>query len=79
MILPATDLAGAAVCAQRVVDSVARAPLVTGGHVVRATCSAGVAELAAGDTPDTLVTRADEALYAAKAAGRNRVRRAVSA
>ncbi len=37
------------------------------------TISAGVAEMASGDTPDSLVARADKALYEAKEAGRNRV------
>jgi GGDEF domain-containing protein len=35
----------------------------------------GVAGYARGDDPTTLVSRADAALYAAKAAGRNRVER----
>lgn len=37
------------------------------------TFSAGVTEYAAGDTPETLVKRADEALYDAKRRGKNRV------
>jgi diguanylate cyclase (GGDEF)-like protein len=40
------------------------------------TFSAGVAELRAGDTVQSLVERADTALYAAKRAGRNRIERA---
>jgi diguanylate cyclase (GGDEF)-like protein len=37
------------------------------------TCSFGVAANIPGDTPETLVARADTALYAAKQTGRNRV------
>ncbi|MFN8123120.1 MAG: diguanylate cyclase [Thermoleophilia bacterium] len=40
---------------------------------VRVTASAGVATARPGDTPATLVKAADEALYRAKAAGRNRL------
>lgn len=39
----------------------------------RVTLSLGVAECRPGDTIDSLVSRADRALYAAKAGGRNRV------
>jgi len=37
------------------------------------TISVGLSEIHAGDTPTSLLARADKALYAAKAAGRNRV------
>jgi PleD family two-component response regulator len=41
--------------------------------VPRVTLSAGVAELAQGETPASAIARADERLYEAKRAGRNRV------
>jgi diguanylate cyclase (GGDEF)-like protein len=43
---------------------------------MRVTISAGVAALKPDETPDTFLARADSALYAAKAGGRNRVARA---
>jgi diguanylate cyclase len=43
---------------------------------MKVTLSAGVATLKPGETTDTLLARADSALYAAKAQGRNRIARA---
>jgi diguanylate cyclase (GGDEF)-like protein len=43
---------------------------------MKATMSAGVATLNSNETSDTLLARADSALYAAKAQGRNRITRA---
>jgi len=40
---------------------------------MKVTISAGVATLQPNETPDTFLTRADRALYAAKARGRNRI------
>jgi two-component system chemotaxis family response regulator WspR len=73
MIFPETDLAGARVAAQRIVESVAAAPLVALAHSVPVTCSAGIASLTSDDDSDSLVGRTDRGLYAAKTAGRNRV------
>jgi two-component system, cell cycle response regulator len=61
----------------RVADSLRRAlerlPLGAASHPFSATCSFGVSAALAGDTPDTLLKRADIALYQAKLGGRNRV------
>ncbi len=43
------------------------------------TCSFGVAECLPGESVDGLLTRVDEALYAAKRNGRNRVEAAAAA
>lgn len=43
------------------------------GEVPRVTCSFGATEYRMGEAPDEFVKRADEALYRAKANGRNRV------
>lgn len=41
-------------------------------HSIRVTVSIGIASFGAGDSPASLLARADEALYQAKRAGRNR-------
>ncbi len=71
---------GTAAAANRVAERVraacaARAASIAadGLYVPAVTVSLGVAGLRTGDTPETLLKRADEALYAAKKGGRNRV------
>ncbi len=59
--------------AERLCDAVARAPILDDMPV---TLSIGVADYAASETLDSLLQRADSALYAAKHAGRNRARAA---
>lgn len=49
------------------------AALPIGSHALHLCYSAGVAELADGDTRESLMKRADRAMFAAKRAGRNRV------
>jgi two-component system, cell cycle response regulator len=51
--------------------SVSELAIRADNHVISVTCSAGVAEWQTGDTIDTLLRRADSALYEAKHAGRN--------
>jgi diguanylate cyclase (GGDEF)-like protein len=54
-------------------DRVAATPVVACGHAVQVTISAGIAVRRAHESFDQLYSAADRALYAAKAAGRNRV------
>ncbi|HEX7089803.1 MAG TPA: diguanylate cyclase [Longimicrobiales bacterium] len=77
-ILPDTDLDDAAVFAERVRQDVARHLFPADDTVFRMTVSAGVAVFPDRGiiTPPDLIRRADQALYAAKEAGRNRVVRA---
>lgn len=70
LVLPGTPLAGGRVVAERLRE---RTEALDLGLPAPVTASFGLAEYRAGDTPSSLLQRADEALYAAKRAGRNRV------
>jgi len=70
LVLPDTQEAAAAVVAEELRTSTAESRLVEGWQV---TLSIGVAELRPGESPDSWMKHADDALYAAKKAGRNRV------
>jgi diguanylate cyclase len=65
VVMPHTDLAGACVFADRLRATVAEQLPIT--------ISGGVTAAREGDTAETLIGRADAALYGAKTAGRNRV------
>ena len=74
VLLPSTDLARAAVVAERLRAAVASQSATVDGGAVRYTVSAGVAASCDGSGGvDLLLKQADQALYAAKRAGRNRV------
>ncbi|HKX46102.1 MAG TPA: diguanylate cyclase [Planctomycetota bacterium] len=74
VLCPATDAVEAAVVAERVREAIGGTRIRHGGFDGYVTISAGVAalDLGAVDT-DSLLRRADEAVYASKSAGRNRV------
>jgi diguanylate cyclase (GGDEF)-like protein len=59
--------------AERFRESVSNLAIRVGNRTIGVTCSIGVAEWEPGDTIDTLLRRADAALYEAKRTGRNRV------
>jgi len=65
VVLPGTELPGATMFAERMRAMISRSTTQT--------VSAGVATVVDGDDTKTFLTRADSALYAAKAAGRNAV------
>ena len=69
VMLSYTDRENAVKIAEELRIAVEQEPFTVG----TLTCSFGVASLKSGDTLDTLVNRADKALYAAKEKGRNRV------
>jgi two-component system cell cycle response regulator len=69
-------MAVAAVVAERIRRRIAGEPFLIqkGGGVIDVTISIGIAALAAaGDDAETILKRADQALYRAKRDGRNRV------
>ena len=72
-LLVENDMSDALDIAQELRRSVERLKVFSGERPVAVTCSLGVAEWEAGDTIDTLLRRADVALYEAKRTGRNKV------
>lgn len=73
LILPEAGIHDAAQAVDRLRSVVAEVDWPTIASGLQVTMSAGAAEIRAGDTGESLLTRADEALYRAKAEGRNRV------
>jgi len=73
VLLPETELPEASLLAERVRAATSASEIEYGGRVARITASAGVAASRPGDGPDDILRRVDEALYRAKAGGRNRV------
>jgi hypothetical protein len=68
-----SSLSEAAIAAERVCVALAATNITRNGQRVGATVSIGVSCGPPTATVDGLITRADEALYRAKAGGRNRV------
>jgi len=73
LLLPDSDVAQAQLALSRLRTAVAQAPVPLGEASLPYTYSAGLTAWRAGDTPEALLERADRALYAAKAEGRDRV------
>lgn len=74
MILPKTVMADAVKLSNHIRETVKSRELVkksTGENLGRVTMSLGVAQFEMGDTPATMIARADSALYEAKEQGRN--------
>ncbi len=74
ILLPGTDLAAAAVFAERLRQRVAETPLALGELRLGVTVSIGIAAMSRMEAGyDAVLVRADKALYRAKRDGRNRV------
>jgi diguanylate cyclase (GGDEF)-like protein len=69
VLLPESGLADAELLYERLAHAVAASPVANAGDL---TLSGGITHLHADDSPTTFFERADDALYAAKAAGKAR-------
>jgi diguanylate cyclase (GGDEF)-like protein len=76
VILPRTNLAEATLVAERMRAAIEATPVKTERAMIAMTASFGVTTIRPDDSTVTLFQRADEALQAAKAGGRNRVQQA---
>jgi diguanylate cyclase (GGDEF)-like protein len=74
IILPATDIPGALIAAERLRALIEHYPFKADQHVLKVTVSIGLASWpASADDIRTLINEADQALYSAKRDGKNRV------
>ncbi len=74
LLMPETEIEPATLLAERLRTAVAALNVVLlSGERVSLSASFGVAALCAEDSVDTLLARADAALYVSKNGGRNRV------
>lgn len=73
VILPDTSLRKSKVSIDRFLQRVRAVEIDDFPEDIQISCSAGCTEIAEGDTVESLIARADEALYEAKQAGRNRL------
>ena len=73
MLLPDTNLAEATLAADRLRKRVEGLRVPIDGESLSLSISLGAAEVLPADSDESVVARADEALYGAKNAGRNRV------
>jgi diguanylate cyclase (GGDEF)-like protein len=74
VVLPATDLEQSRVVAEKIWGLIRETPFILNGEPVTVTASVGVSSLQNGDADYTeIIKRADEALYRAKSAGRDRI------
>jgi diguanylate cyclase (GGDEF)-like protein len=78
VVAPSADEATAVQLAERLREDLRSTPIAVGEDRIAVTASLGVALMAPDETSEGLLQRADGALYAAKAAGRDRVFAATS-
>lgn len=77
VLLPTTPVENACIVAEQIRKTISAKNLKvikTGESLGNTTVSLGVSEIKSGDTMDSVIERADKALYLAKASGRNNVK-----
>ncbi len=74
VILLNSSLTDAAVVAQRMVDAVAKTPVIWNKEQITLSISVGIGQYDSETTPEDITSRSDQALYVAKQAGKNTVR-----
>lgn len=74
IILPNTSLADAVVVAERMVQMVSGTPMIWESHEIPLSISVGVGQYGSDVRPGDVTKATDQALYAAKQAGKNTVR-----
>ena len=74
ILLGDTDVVGARITAEKIRQAVEKYTLAYGMEIIKLTASIGVSTLRANDSIQSLVKRADDAMYQAKSNGRNQVR-----
>lgn len=77
ILLPMTELHDASGVAQRLLAAVAENPVAFEAHLIKLSISAGITTAEGTQSLTALLHRADEALYEAKQAGRNRIKLAM--
>lgn len=73
LFLPHTDVEGALQLAERIRKSIENSLIIFNGSQLKVTTSIGVSSLELDDNLESIIARADDALYSAKATGRNKV------
>ncbi|WP_171013993.1 GGDEF domain-containing protein [Chitinivorax sp. B] len=73
VLLPDTDLNGAQYLLERLHQVFRNNAMLSEGKRIEISFSTGLAQLGAGENGHALILRADQAMYAAKSAGRNTV------
>jgi diguanylate cyclase (GGDEF)-like protein len=73
VMLNRVDIQEAKRTADRMLKTISESKLIYKNNTIQITMSGGITSHKAGDTIDSIIERADKALYEAKSAGKNRI------